>query len=254
MDNTYCKNCMFAGAADSEESCSMKIIDSIKDSKSITVKENYNYINNYICKYGLSKETYFKYYDEFHKIDIKSYILNKKLLNYYLVIDFTNSSSSVKECCENINSLSILPNFISFIFYNNNDSKNIIDTIGENLEKSIKWKVHNFLENIDKNDMLEVIFDTNSNANNTDFFWISTPENIVEMIEKDSINNINYIVHVLQPSCGFLKFNKNKDNYNGLFMTFTNYKSIKESIKKTLDLALQELIDLNPDHVMYYED
>ena len=216
MDNTYCKNCMFAESADSEESCSMKIIDSIKDSKSITVKENYNYINNYACKYGLSKETYFKHYDEFQKIDIKSYILNKKLLSYYLVVDFTNSSFSIKECCETINGLTILPNFISFVFYNNNDSKNII--------------------------------------NNTDFFWINTPERLIDIKNKDSITNINYIVNVLQPSGSFLKFNNSIDYYDGLFLTFFNYKNMKEHFKKPLDLCLEELAKLNQDNVIYYED
>ena len=65
--NTSCKKCYFAQEASSEKSCEFYIPEAIAANKKIEVVDNYNYIHNYLCKYGLSKDKADEIADRFYQ-------------------------------------------------------------------------------------------------------------------------------------------------------------------------------------------
>jgi hypothetical protein len=86
-NNTSCKNCLFSHEASSDSTCEFNIIDHIKENKTITIKDNFFHIENYLCQYGMSREIYEKNKDELEKqnIDIKEQIKKNAYIKYYLV-------------------------------------------------------------------------------------------------------------------------------------------------------------------------
>jgi hypothetical protein len=129
MGNTNCKICAFSEPSISNSPCRFEIIDHIKDIKIIETRDEYNYIKDYTCKYGIDHKTYND--PEFVKnvTNIQSYIVEKAKISYYLVVNLTSIDNNIENICEEINSLDIKPRFISFISHKDIDPNTVIKKI-----------------------------------------------------------------------------------------------------------------------------
>jgi len=253
-NNTSCKNCLFSHEASSDSPCEFNIIDHIKENKTITIKDNFFHIENYLCQYGMSREIYEKNKDELEKqnIDIKEQIKKNAYIKYYLVIDYSMSDYPLESLCNDLNDLSIAPKFISVLLYQNNKQKpnEAIDIFRNSLTLDSKWKIHSFLEDLDKNYALHSALETNAKANNSQYFWILKPEQVKSM--KNSIENIQYIVNIKQPVCNLLKHKDEIDahNFNTLFLNFDTYKAFCQNISQSLEKAVGNLENMT---IAYYD-
>lgn len=247
LKNTYCKRCIFSGPADSESSCEFAIPTYIKDIKNIEIKEGYNYIYHYACKYGMDKDI-FEQNKELQSVEnIKEYIINKAFIEYFLLIDIRPINNLLENLITQINTLDIKPKFISFVNHDFNNTETIIKYITSNLASNIKWKLHNFILDLSLEKILNVILDTNAGANNSKIFHIYEPrDNIVigSNLLNDRINFIHFTTIVEQKLChGF--FN-NYDTLDGLALPFSAFKhlyncetkSIMKELKKQTELIL----------------
>ena len=240
MSHTDCKKCIFSKSVDNQDQCEMNIINMIKNTQTITIKDNYYYIENYSCKYGMSSKTVEDNKDLFKDIDIKSQILENNTIKYYMVVDGTKYDYDTLKICEQVNTLSVLPRFLSLCIIGK-DARGINlmqSQLKDNLNGSIKWRIHNFLYDKDINDIICNIFQTNSKANQSSFFIIQRPEDIEKMLLNDYISDINYVINIDQPTKGFIKINV-EDNLYNVFMSFNNYEGLTGSM---LGETLEECI------------
>ena len=162
MSHTDCKKCIFSKSVDNQDQCEMNIINMIKNTQTITIKDNYNYIENYSCKYGMSSKTVEDNKELLKDIDIKSQILENSTIKYYMVVDGTKYDYDTLKICEQVNTLSILPRFLSLcIIGKDANGINLMQSqLKDNLNSSIKWRIHNFLYDKDINDIICNIFQT----------------------------------------------------------------------------------------------
>lgn len=254
--NTSCKNCIFAHEASSDSPCDFNIISNIKEDKTITIQDNFFHIENYLCKYGLSKNTYEQYKDEFNKnnIDIKDHVKQNAYIKYYLVIDYYMSEYPLELLCNDLESLNIEPKFISLLLYQNNKIKpnDAIDIFRNKMKPHSKWKIHSFLEDIDRNYALHSIFQTNAKANDSQYFLILKPEQIKTFIDNNSIENIQYIISIKQPACNILKQKDTVDsnNFHTVFINFDSYQGLCKNISQSLEHSLDTLENMT---IAYYD-
>lgn len=243
--NTSCEKCIFADYANSEEPCKMNIIDQIKQYHNISISENNFYsISDYYCRYGFDLNRYDQHKEEIGTIeDLKNTLINRAKVKYYLVID-VKDASGIPVLCKTINRLTIPPQFISFIFIQQNNTDIIINNIKNILNPNIGWKIHNFLEDTDLTNSISVIFDTNAGQKDTVYFWINSDTNFSSW--NNEIIKINNILYIDQPKCHALFRSKNKD---GLFLSFNQYKEMKIHLNSDIFKAIN-LIE-NPQFIYY---
>ena len=236
--NTSCKDCMFANITEHKESCEFGIIKEIQDDRLIEVIDGYNYIKDYTCKYGLSKFAYDKYLQHLSNEEIKKTIANKAIVQYTLFIDASSDNQDIDylDLCQDINKLSITPNYIIFLGWELSSID--LSTLKNTISPNVRWK---FLTSADKesSDMnMWSIFQTNKN-NIGAYIWINKANNLKDRVEKDMIRNINHLIMVKQPICNFLRSTVSAgSNSDSLFMTKENYIGITKNIDKSIGIAI----------------
>jgi hypothetical protein len=236
MRNTNCEKCIFADYHDSDEPCSVGIIEEIKDSKSLIVNDQKFYsISNYSCPLAFSLNVYEKYKEEIGSIDdLKKHLYLKSQPTYYMIIFLDHIDPSV--IVQDILNLAVKPGFVSIITYQNNNTENIIKAFTL-LDNNIQWKLHNILEDSDYQDSLNIVLDTNPNKNSYQFLWVN--HGMSHDLWNDNIIDITKIVTVKQPVAHALyREPKNKD---GLFISLKNYEEIRYHVNTDISLALEEI-------------
>ena len=239
--NTSCKDCIFANMAEHEESCEFGIIKEIRDDHHVVVIDGYNYIKDYTCKYGLSKFAYDQYLQHLSNEDIKKTIANKAIIQYTLFIDTSSDNQDIDypDLCQDINKLSIMPNYIIFLGWELSSVD--LSTLKNTINPNVRWK---FLTSADKesSDMnMWSIFQTNKN-NVGAYIWINKANNLKDRVEKDMIRNINHLIMVKQPVCNFLRsVVSTGSNSDSLFMTKENYIGITKNFDKSIGIAICEM-------------
>ena len=236
--NTKCKDCIFANIAEHEESCEFGIIEEIRDDHLIEVIDGYNYIKNYACKYGLSRSTHDQHLQHLSNEDTRKTVANKAIIQYTLFIDTSSDNQDIDylDLCQDINKLSITPNYIIFLGWELSpiDLSILKNTINPN----VRWK---FLTSADKesSDMnMWSIFQTNKN-NIGAYIWINKANNLKDRVEKDMIRNINHLIMVKQPICNFLRSTVSAgSNSDSLFITKENYIGITKNIDRSIGIGI----------------
>lgn len=236
--NTSCKDCIFANMAEHKESCEFGIIKEIQDDHLIEVIDGYNYIKNYTCKYGLSRSTHEQHLQHFSHEETKKTIVDKAIIQYTLFIDTSSDNQDIDylDLCQDINKLSIMPNYIIFLGWELSPID--LSTLKNTINPNVRWK---FLTSADKesSDMnMWSIFQTNKNNIGT-YIWINKANNLKDRVEKDMIRNINHLIMVKQPICNLLRSTVSAgSNSDSLFMTKENYIGITKNIDKSIGIGI----------------
>jgi len=234
--NTPCEKCIFSDYADSQEPCKFNVIPSAKKYHTITIKNNFNYIQNYRCPYAFSIEYYKSNSDTIGDIDkLESELLKRASIAYYLMIDIHNPDS-IADTCKKVNSLSPVPKFVSFILHKENTTNSIIDSIKNKLDPEIQWKVHNFLEDSSVDHIISTVLDTNIENNDSKYFWFNTDADI-QLLDSD-IKSIGKIITLEQPECSAMF---RTIDHSGLFISFDVYKNVRSMIDINIFYGLKAI-------------
>ena len=208
-----------------------------------------------MCKYGFSKDKILNINNDFPEINIKEYIKYKNYIKYYLTINNLDNNIDITEICDNILKLAVLPNGVSII-----TRKNTIATSLKNCEKTfenteIKWKLHNFLDpGINFDQALYTAMSTNEYFKKCHFIWTMNDKSLLGHVENKNIDNINYIVNILQPEIGILKSKHTDNGIDGLFMTNKNYFGLTQNVSQCLTIAIDEYVKLESINIMLYDN
>lgn len=230
MSNTICEKCFFAQQISDSNPCVFNIPNLIKDIHNVIEKNNFFIINNYTCRYGFSKNIYQENIDKFNNIDMIEYIKQQNIVRYSLAL--ITSNKTFKNTIDNLNSLSIKPDYITIICYGN--GYDIHETLQQKLPEFIKYKVHSFLENIPAPKALHIALETNKNKIGN-LLWILDDESIVHATTNDSIQNINYMINVEQKPAHYYKCNKINSNFNSIFINTDNYWTLSKTQDYTIE-------------------
>jgi hypothetical protein len=241
MINTKCKECMFAHSNDKNNSnpiCSKNIIEQIKNLKKITQEDGFNIIENYACRYGFSKDIYEKHKDNWDPQDFENRLQENSKIRYYLLLDCYDSDLNFNDIIQKIPQLNIPPKSVSFMFR----SLNFRPFIQEHQDfllsnyKDIRWKAHNFLEEMPLEGGIDHILSTNAKNNNTSIFLVYNAKDI-QFLDND-IRTINDNM-ILYQSPTIAVIDRNNTLYR-LAMSFENYKLAKTLGPELIPVLTQE--------------
>ena len=213
------------------------VIDLVKNDKNIKIDDNNFYtIEKYRCSYGFNMEAYQKHQNEIGSIDnLKQQLTNRAKISFYMIVFLDDSL--LDKVCDTIISFEVLPKFVSFITYRNNDTKKIIDTCNSKLNDKVGWKLHNMLNDLDYQESLDVVLDTNAHTKSSSYLWINYCDSL-DSWSRD-IKQINHTITLLQPECNALL--RTKDHNDGLFIGLQNYDEIRHSVDPEIFKALKTL-------------
>lgn len=253
--STDCSKCIFSSEVDSgDDSCKFKIIDGIKDIKTIDIKNNYYYINKYICKYGFSKDKQVSLEQDFPNINLIEYIKQKNYIKYYLVIDNLDNKLSLEDICNQILKLTIKPHCVS-VLTRQESMPDAIKQCNQILKESMMWRLHNFFDmQIDFDIGSFTILSTAKQTKEANYVWFLHDYQIQTMLDEKAIEQINYIVNVEQPEIGIFKSKHKTDTIGGLFMTYRNYDGLTSNISQVLSIALKNYISSENISIINYDD
>lgn len=242
--HTNCAKCYFADKVNSTIPCKFYIPDAIKHIKTIDTIDDFFYIHDYTCKYGVSRDAVENKITQQHKdINITEYAKNQAGIKYVLYIKIT--SFDFINICKQIQSLSISPEFVHMVFDVDYDIQNIAKIAEQQLKNApFKWKLHKFLENEPDTEQLYVSFSTNK-VSKANYIWILNDTLLVECANNDSINLINYIINIEQPLLAILKKNVMTEYFYGLFMSLDNLHGIWNNLSHNLDKSIKSLYNDN---------
>lgn len=248
MKNTYCKNCLFAEKVSRKKNtCKFNIIDKIKNIKELTIEDDYYKINNYLCKFGFSKNTYEINKDLIKDIDLEKNLIDRLRLRYYLVID-ARYVDEYESIINSIRSTKYQPQYVSILVENDIRAKHYISALETDPTRQYGYKIHCVLEAGGFAKILSMVLDTNLRKNHSQYLWVANKDTISD-IDK-SIQSIQEIILIDQPDCDLLthELSNDKDIY-GLFMPFEYYLFIKDRFG-----SLQNIIDSKDSlRIVYYE-
>lgn len=244
MHNTSCENCIFAHIQGSEKDCDFNIPAQLHQHKNISIKNDYNYIKDYRCVYGMSGAIYDQYKTSFSENieDIKNQIKYNNQIKYYLVVFYNSTDSTIVDLCNNINNLTIVPKFLSVVVdqEDQESAANIAQVMENTLNKNIVWKLHKFVDQMSHDDALHTVVSTNQYPNQSKYMWVIKSSDLSDLIKNTSIEQINYIINIIQPSCTALKHkNANVNNFYTIFLNLDTYHDmmshVSQSFTKCLD-------------------
>jgi hypothetical protein len=244
MANTHCKNCMFSNEANSTSPCEFNLIDLVKDNKELSVVDNFFYIKNYKCAYGFSENIYTENPELQNIPDIKTFIIDKAKLKYYLILDIRKlSDNSISNQINVIKTLDIKPSFISLICSNEQKANNIISNAKDEFKNSgIDWKVHVFVNSIPLNDCVNISAETTiSNLQNISTILISDCSDDTLFLN-DAVNYMHYSFRLIQNDSYCIM--KNKNNLNMLAIYVSLYKSILSTVSKDILHGIDSIPEL----------
>lgn len=245
MANTHCKSCMFSKEANATSPCEFNIIDIIKDNKELSVIDNFFYIKNYRCSYGLSENIYTSYPELQKEQDIKEFVVHQAKLSYYLILDIrTITNEEIHNIIEtNIKTLDIKPQFISFICSNEQHSNNVIENIRKTFYgTNIDWKVHMFIDSIPLNDCINIAAETTINnfTKQITTLVIGTIDPNIDM--NDHINYLHYLFKILQNGTYCVLKDSTSLHMMGIYISL--YKSIVSTIGKDILYGINNISEL----------
>lgn len=257
ITKTDCSKCYFASLSDSKQTCKFDIINSIKDSKDIDIKNGYYYINNYRCVYAFPKEKVKEIEETFPDINLLEYTKYRVYIKYYLIIDNLDNKLSVESIAEYINNLSIKPKVISIF----TRSANMVEDI-EKFDKTIDnidgmvWRLHNFKnQDIDYANAIHSVLSTSSHLKDCGFIWCVKNYQLSKFVETKSIERINFLANVAQPDIGIFYSVDTKNHIDGIFLTKNNYSNLIGSYSQNLDEAMEFFLQENKNSVIIkYDD
>jgi hypothetical protein len=231
MSNTSCEKCAFSNPVESsEKNCIFDIPSKIN--RNIKTINNYNFIENYKCLYGFSKNQ-IENNEDLKNVDIKDLVIEKAKLKYYFIIDLRNTDSLyIDQVIRDINNLEIKPNYLSLIV-GSNDADLVHNCIKNNLSCR-KWKMHVFLETTSLNDCINLILDTNIIESNA---WCVLFAEAAFLKTKDIninkiINNLQEIFIIKQDNFFGVKYEDN--NLNLLCLNSRVYKSLSSTVSRDI--------------------
>jgi len=237
--NTSCKKCYFAQEVSSGKSCEFYIPDAIASNKKIEVIDNYNYIHNYLCKYGLSKDKADEISTNKSEIDLKVYAKSRVAPAYDLFC-MVGDDDEIENICDQIIKLEIKPERINLSFKRDYDMKRAQSACDKILGNQMSWKLHYFLEDKPEYETLHIATSTDDKLSSCKFIWIVNQKILESAIKKDSINKINYIVNVDQPDAAILMSEMSTNYFYGIFLTIENMNGIYKNINHNLGQAIEE--------------
>lgn len=247
--NTSCENCYFASEAESEKPCTFFIPDAIQETKKIEVKNSYYYLNDYQCRYGVSKETYNNKIKDMD-IDIIEYAKAQAIPRYILYVYIKGDDLTLRQVCDNINKLAVRPEKIKIAFDHTFNVVNAADICEELLGKKFNWKLHYFFDEQPDYNMLNVAITNDNVLTYSKFIWI-LDHNLLDYIVKNNLDNsINFIVNVQQPPVAILNSKKSTGYFYGMFMTLDNLMGIWSHVSKDISKAIEESYK---DSISYYD-
>lgn len=226
MNNTICKKCIFSKPINQHDVCSFGIPDIISNKDILDIDDGFYKINNYTCRYGFSKEIYEKNVDKFSQIDMMEYIKTQNIIKYSMILLVDNTCYR-SELIKKISDISILPEYVTIICYGDGG---LIHKDMLRYNSTIKHKVHNFLDTVPYEKAIHTAIETNKN-NLTNFIWIIKDVSINTYIENDSIQNINYLINVLQNPSFYYKSSKINSQLDGIFINTHNYNVLSNNIE-----------------------
>lgn len=241
MLRTNCSKCYFSNTVSSDKPCAFFIPDAIKSKKKLDIVNDFFYINNYICKYGVARDTVENKILKEHDIDIMEYAKYQASLKYILYIKITNQDFI--ETCNRIKSLSIIPQYVHIAFDVDYVFQQDVTKIAEEqfANCSFKWKLHKFIEDHPDYKQFYISVSTNNQLSQIKNIWIITDTILVDYLNNDSINTINYIMNIEQPGLGILNSSKSTEYLYGLFMTTENLRGLWNNVSNNLDAAIRSL-------------
>jgi len=241
MINTKCKECMFS-YSDGEQSdssiCSKNIIEQIKDIKNITQEDGFNIIENYACRYGFSKQIYEQYKDQWDPQDFENRMLENRRIKYYLLLDCYDPDLDLQDIIQQIPQLNIPPKSVSFMFRSLSFrpfGKEHQDFLLSNY-KDIRWKAHNFLEEIPLEDGIDHILSTNAKNNDTSIFLVYNAKDL-QFLDRDIQTINNNMILYQSPTIAIVDHN---NTLYRLAMSFENYKVAKTLGPNLIPVLTQE--------------
>lgn len=248
--NTNCERCLFSDIASSKEPCKFDIINHIGINKNLKVVNDYYYIDNYQCQYCLSKEVYLKNKDQFDSVDVIEYIKQKVLLQYYLIID-CNQSIDVDAILSKIMNLSIAPKFVSFIVRNEESDSvpNLIKRLSQ-AETNFIWKIHDSDKEIEFDEILKSVLDTNIKICKSRYIWIRSYDQL--MNDNDEISIINYLVNIKQDSVSVL-CSSESDTIHSCFLNIKDYEDLITNVSSCLYNAIKTVVNDKKLEIGYYD-
>jgi hypothetical protein len=226
MNNTLCKKCIFAESMDSDNPCSFDIPSIIQKSGRLENEDGFYKINNYTCRYGFSKEIYEKNIDKFSNIDMIEYVKTQNIVKYSMILLISNTSYN-SEIIKKISTISILPEYITIICYQDGG---LIQHDMLRYNPAIKYKIHNFLETVSYEKAIHIALETNKNKL-SNLIWIIKDTSVSTYIENDSIQNINYLINVMQNPAFYYKSSKLNSQLDGVFINTDNYDTLSSNIE-----------------------
>ena len=247
--NTSCKKCYFAQEASSEKSCEFYIPDAIASNKKIEVIDNYNYIHNYLCKYGLSKDKADEISTNKSELDLKVYA-KSRVAPVYDLFCMVDTDDQIENICNQIIKLEIKPERINLSFKRDYDMKRAQSACDTILGNQMSWKLHYFLEDKPEYETLHIATSTDDKLSSCKFIWIVNEKILESAIKQDSINRINYIVNVDQPDAAILMSKTSTDYFYGIFLTIENMNGIYKNINANIGQAIEESYI---DTIVYYD-
>lgn len=241
ITNTNCKKCLFSKKVNEKNPCEHGIIDYLKDTKEISIQDDYYVISNYVCRMGFDKNTYDLNKDKISLEEIKQEIVNRACIRYYLLMDITNISlDEMEQICISLKNLEIKPVFVSFILFKHGNDSAKVGLIKELINDEFMWKVHSFIEDMSIDDAIHIAIDTNYGKNNSNYLLIYDPKKITEL--DHDINEINMNIIITQKPMHYARRYSYDNVLDGLFLTFNNYQ-ICRSIDKKISGALNSIPD-----------
>lgn len=240
--NTNCKKCLFSDKASSSSPCEHKIIEHIRNIKTLSVDDKgYYTIHEYVCKMGFDKNTYETNKEKISIDEIKQEIVNRACIRYYLVLNITTSTlEEIENVCNVLKELEIKPVFISFIMFKNPENHRRVEILKKHIDNEFMWKAHGFIEEISADEAIHVAIDTNYGKNNSHYLFIYDTKKILEL--NNDINEINTNITITQKPMHYAIKKNSSDITAGLFLTFNNYQ-ICRSIDKNILESLTSIKD-----------
>jgi len=232
MANTHCKGCIFAVLDQIiENSCEFDIPKYIKDIKEISIKDKYLYISNYRCKYAFSENILTE--NQMDKDSIKYTLIEKSHIQYYLVVDARNLSSTEDfiKLAKDINNLDISPKLVSILItINDTNNREIYKQIYEAIDSKIKWKLHAFLNSLNFNEAGHIAAETNIQTSESSliYFWDYSLSNQTSTNKR--LNHVFFVRNIQQNNAyGF-----ESSGFDGLCIPISLYKSVTTLVNKNI--------------------
>lgn len=237
--NTSCEKCFFANEASADRSCEFHIPEAISDQKNIKIINGYNYIANYRCKYGISKEKANEIKNYNTEIDLKRYSTEHAFVKYFLYCRI-HKEDDLEHICNDIKKLQSYPGAVSLVFDHDCDVSNAQSVCNKVLGKAFPWKLHYILETKEESEIFHICTSTDERISRYPYVWIVDSQILNRGVHNDSINRINYIINVDQPSLGILISKSCIDYLIGIFITIDNINGIYKHINQNIGKGIEE--------------